>query len=63
MLCDPNRTILQARLVAYNTALGREVASHLQGWSAAPPSSITLGLIDELLRYWEENHGSAKATP
>ena len=63
MSYEPNRIILQARLVAYNTALGREVASHLNGWNSVLPSKTTLALIDELLSYWEENHGSAKATP
>lgn len=60
---DPNRTILQARLNAYNTALGREAASHLNSYSGAPPLGVTLGLIDELLTFWEEHHAASKATP
>jgi hypothetical protein len=63
MLTEPNRVLLQARLNAYNTALGRETASYLHGWHGAPPIATTLGLIDELLAFWEEHHGTPEATP
>lgn len=56
-MIDPNRVLLQSRLNAYNTALGREMASHLNGYDGrTSPMRTALGLIDELLDFWEKHH-------
>lgn len=62
-MIDPNRVILQSRLNAYNTPLGRDMASHLNGYDSKAPMRLALGLIDELLTFWEEHHGTPPRTP
>lgn len=64
-MLNPNRVILQSRLNAYNTPLGREMASQLNGYESSKGNryEVALGLVDELLTFWEEHHGTPKAAP